>query len=395
MVLAARPCPPYLALPCPALMLATTVWRVVQEAAEFNAFQERQAEKAAEKQSRQGAGSGGGRKRAVEVPADKQGPAKAPKSSAGKAPTVPSRSGVPPPSFSPEGSRPPSKCASAPQRPPQQASVQQQQQQQRQPQPQAGGPAAQQPSGRQQQGAAPALPRFSPPLPRQPANPRTDAMLALAESGVDPSHPSGEETQALSPTGQVAQSPYRHQPELPPVASTAVAIKQEQQERGGSPPEPGQEQEQELEQQTPDAAGAAGNGSAGMPPAAAAAPGAGAAVEFGGGATHSPARMSCADAPQLLGLQQAAALAGAGLQQHTMQQQQALSQPAASGAGAIGIQQQLQELPDALVLANDEAGVYVAMSRLLNLVASAGVLAALRQAGLDFGCAASCWHCKV
>lgn len=330
------------------------IWKAdSEEAIEFNAFVERQAEK----QSRQAVASGG-RKRAGEAPVDKPHAAKASKTlGGGKVHIV--RSG--PPVFSPDTSRPLSKTGSGP-------PAQQAQQQPPQTQPSS---SRQQPQEQQQQRQRPPpvavhVPRASQPLPRQQTDGRREA-----ESGIDPSHPSAEETQALSPTGQVAQSPFRHQPlPLAAVASNAVAIKQEQ---SGSPA-PQQHHEQEQEQQGPAAAAgaeaAAGNDSGAAPDAGGGAGGSGAAAEVGGG-THSPARMSCADASQLLG-PQAQAAAGA---LAASQQQAQLSQPAASGAGAVGpvgVAQLLQELPDPLVLANDEAGVYVAMSRLLNLVAGSG-----------------------
>lgn len=320
----------------------------VQEAAEFKAFQDRQAE-------RQGraAAAGAGRKRSADGAPDKTG-AKASK------PAGPPRMSAPVWGLvEPEGSRPISKTGSGPHKPlqgsgPQRASGQGHTQQQ-------GGCAPPPPARSQQHGAALVAGADKAPPRLVAPPPHFKGLVALAESGVDPSHPSAEDTQALSPTGQVAQSPYRHRP-LQPGLSAAVAIKQEQQERGS--PLPDAQQGVELGQQAAAAQAPAPDGGP-TPPSGAA-----------GDAAHSPARMSCADASQLLGGAGAAPAGGAHLAQQRLQQQQqqALSQPAASGAGAVGPQVQAGELPDPLVLAGDEAGVYVAMGRLLGLVASAGGL---------------------
>lgn len=340
-----------------------SVWKAdSKEAAEFKAFQDRQAEKGTDRPGRAAATAGSGRKRAADGQPSDKAAAKLAKPAAAKAgaTAAPGRG----PAMAPDGSRPISKSGSGPQElqlGPVPLLAPGQQQRQRQ-----GGcpPPTVRP---QQQGAASvagaekAPPRVAAPVPR------SDGLLALAESGVDPSHPSAEETQALSPTGQVAQSPYRHRP-LQPGLAAAVAVKQEQPERGSSLPaaQPGTE----LDQQAAPAQGVRRSGSGDV--AAPAAP-AGAA----GDATHSPARLSCADASQLLGGAGTTPAGGARQeQQHVQlqqqQQQQVLSQPAASGAGAVGLQVQAAELPDPLVLANDEAGVYVAMGRLLGLVGSAG-----------------------
>lgn len=319
----------------------------VQEAAEFKAFQDRQTE-------RQGraAVAGSARKRVADGPPLKTA-AKAAKPGAAKAGAVAAQGGAP--ALALESSRPISKSSSGLHKhgsEPQTASGQQPSQRQ------AGG-ALPPPARPSQHGAASvAGADKAPPCVAAP-QPRCGALLALAESGVDPSHPSADDTQALSPTGQVAQSPYRHGT-LPPGLPAAVGIKQEQQERGS--PLPAVQEGMELDQQAGTVPGAAPDGSA---PAAPGGP--------AGDATHSPARMSCADASQLLGGAGAAPAGGAALaQQRLQQQQQALSQPAASGAGAVGLQVQAAELPDPLVLAGDEAGVYVAMGRLLGLVASTG-----------------------
>lgn len=98
-------------------------------------------------------------------------------------------------------------------------------------------------------------------------------LLALADTGIDPSHPSCQDTLAASPTAQVAQSPFRHQPLAQRSSFAAVpgpTIKQEQASPPLQPPVP-----------APAAAGGAGDGGGAAAPAP----------------THSPARMSCADAP--------------------------------------------------------------------------------------------------
>ena len=141
----------------------------------------------------------------------------------------------------------------------------------------------------------------------------------------------------MSPTAQVAQSPFRKAPlaEAPVAGSGNLpAIKLER--LSPTPP------------QAPPAAGGAAGGDGG-----------------GGAATHSPARMSCADASPAPHRQAAVGTALAG------------TAPAAAGQQASGAQQgsgaeAQQSLPDPLVLVNDEVGVYQAMSRLLALVASTG-----------------------
>ncbi|KAL4437974.1 hypothetical protein ABPG77_004195 [Micractinium sp. CCAP 211/92] len=324
------------------------VWKAdSKEAAEFKAFQDRQTE-------RQGraAVAGAARKRVADGPPLKTA-AKAAKPGAAKAGAVAAQGGAP--ALAPESSRPISKSSSGLHKhgsEPQTASGQQS------PQRQAGG-ALPPPARPPQHGAASVAGADKAPPRVAAPQPRCGALLALAESGVDPSHPSADDTQALSPTGQVAQSPYRHGT-LPPGLSAAVGIKQEQQERGS--PLPAVQEGMELDQQAGTVPGAAPDGSAPAVLGGAA-----------GDATHSPARMSCADASQLLGGAGAAPAGGAAVAQQRLQQQhQALSQPAASGAGAVGLQVQAAELPDPLVLAGDEAGVYVAMGRLLGLVASTG-----------------------
>ncbi|KAL4425653.1 hypothetical protein ABPG75_009669 [Micractinium tetrahymenae] len=336
-----------------------SVWKAdSKEAAEFKAFQDRQADKAAEKQGR-AAAAGAGRKRAADGP-----PSDKPAAKAAKAADRPAQGQAS--ALAPEGSRPMSKTASGPQKLQRQGLAEQPASGQHQRQQQQGGTAPSPPARPQQKGAA--LVAGTDKAPPRVAAPhaRSDGLLALAESGVNPSHPSAEETQALSPTGQMAQSPFRHRP-LQPGLSTAVPIKQEQQERGS--PLPAVQPGMELDQQAAAAQGGAPNGSGAA--AGPAAPGGGA-----GDATHSPARMSCADASQLLGGAGAGAAPAGGAhlaqQRLQLQQQQALSQPAASGAGAVGLQVQAAELPDPLVLAGDEAGVYVAMGRLLGMVASTG-----------------------
>ena len=189
----------------------------------------------------------------------------------------------------------------------------------------------------------------SPPVPPQAqARVLSGELLAMADAGIDASRPSGGEDDILqlSPSGQVAQSPYRSQP-LQPGASATVPIKQEEQ------PSPPLQQEQ-----SPSGAGGAG----GAPAAAARAEGGDVGNAAAAAVAHSPARMSCADASLGLACQQQAA-PGAQL---AAPEVAAAQQTGSKGADIRDL------LPDAMVLASDEAGVYVAMSRLLSLIAATG-----------------------
>jgi hypothetical protein len=191
---------------------------------------------------------------------------------------------------------------------------------------------AQQEGTQQQQQRTLQLP--SPPvLPQPQAHVLSSELLAAAGPELYGCRPStcDNDGQQQSPTGQVAQSPYRQQL-LPPLACAAVKVKQEQQIAAL----PGVEG-------VPVAAGvgetAAGGNGAGI--AAAAAP----------GAPLSPARVSYADASPAM------------MQQHHHQQQQQQQQQQQAPAGP---------LPDPLAIAGDDNAVFYEMSRLLVLIAGTG-----------------------
>ena len=320
-----------------------------QDAKKFLAHLEKQA-------ARQGggnaSGTGGGKKRGADSSAPRQPPSKAAKTSgggtasgaAGKA-SAAARSGGGKPrqaSSSPDASRQLSKSISLPAQRQQQQSEQRQQQQA----PKASGVAA---AASQ---AAVAVAAASAPLAQaaqqhgqqqqaQQQQQQREELLAMADAGVDPSHPaaSGDDTLHLSPTAQVAQSPFRKATLAEAPVAGSGNLPRVKTERASPTP--------------PDAVAATGAG------------GIAGGDGGGGAATHSPARMSCADASPAAHRQLAVGTTLAG------------GAPAAAVQQASGAQQgsgaeAQQALPDAITLANDEEGVYHAMSRLLALVASTG-----------------------
>ncbi|KAI7844265.1 hypothetical protein COHA_002063 [Chlorella ohadii] len=261
-----------------------TVWKTgSEEAKDFLAHLEKQA---ARQGGGSGSGAGGGKKRGADSSAPRQPPSKAAKASAGgvasgAAGKAQARSGSGKPrqaSSSPDASRQLSKSASLPaQRKLQQPEQGQQQQQQA---PKASGVAAAAASHAAVAAASAPLAQAAQQHAQEPQAQRLqrEELLAMAEAGVDPSHPaaSGEDTMQLSPMAQVAQSPFRKAP--------------------------------------------------------------------------------LAEAP----------VAGSGHLPDVKPERQASGAQQGSGAEAQ------QALPDPLTLANDEDGVYHAMSRLLALVASTG-----------------------
>lgn len=330
-----------------------------QEAKDFLAHLEKQA---ARQGGGSGSGAGGGKKRGADSSAPRQPPSKAAKASAGgvasgAAGKAQARSGSGKPrqaSSSPDASRQLSKSASLPaQRKLQQPEQGQQQQQQQAPK--ASGVAAAAASHAAVAAASAPLAQAAQQHAQEPQAQRLqrEELLAMAEAGVDPSHPaaSGEDTMQLSPMAQVAQSPFRKAP----LAEAPVA-------GSGHLPDVKPERVSPLPLDQPAAAGGTTAGDNGN----------------GRAATHSPARMSCADASPAPHRQLAAG-AGAAAGAPAAPMQQASGAQQGSGAEAQ------QALPDPLTLANDEDGVYHAMSRLLALVASTGALLGRAACGEGLG----------